>query len=256
MRWLALSATMASLPLSMAVPATSQDAKRSFPNRPIHIVTPIAPGGNMDLSVRIFADKLVAILGQPVIVDNRPGAGSLIGIQVVLGAPADGYTLLGDIQLVPPCTPADEEPSLRSQKDFAGIGFINSVPLVLTVGSLKPDRTVEDLIARARANPGMVSYASGGIASQHPCAGRLVCSRRGPRPDPRALQGQRTGDGRSHRRPHRFCIQYDHQQHCVYRSGPAASSRRARKLVPSYCRIFRRSPRRACRITTNPSTPA
>jgi tripartite-type tricarboxylate transporter receptor subunit TctC len=165
MRWLALSATMASLLLSMAVPATSQDAKRSFPNRPIHIVTPIAPGGNMDLSVRIFADKLVAILGQPVIVDNRPGAGSLIGIQVVLGAPADGYTLLAisnSFHLAPLLM---KNRPYDPQKGFAGIGFINSVPLVLTVGSSKADRTVQDLIARARANPGTVSYASGGIAS-------------------------------------------------------------------------------------------
>jgi tripartite-type tricarboxylate transporter receptor subunit TctC len=165
MRLLALSATTANLLLSMAVPAAAQDAKSSFPNRPIHIVTPIAPGGNMDLSIRVFADKLAASLGQPVIVDNRPGAGSLIGIQAVLGAPADGYTVLAmsnSFHLAPLLI---KNRPYNPLKDFAGIGFINSVPLVLTVGSSKPDRTVQDLIARARANPGTVSYASGGIAS-------------------------------------------------------------------------------------------
>ena len=165
MKWLALSATMANLLLSMAVPAASQDAKSSFPNRPIHIVTPIAAGGNMDLSVRIFAERLATILGQPVIVNNRPGAGSLIGIQAVLGAPADGHTVLAmsnSFHLAPLLMNNRPYDPL---KDFVGIGFINSVPLVLTVGSSKSDRTVQDLIARARANPGTVSYASGGIAS-------------------------------------------------------------------------------------------
>src|SRR5215471_1607686 len=165
MKWLALSATMANLLLSMAVPAASQDAKSSFPHRPIHIVTPIAAGGNMDLSVRIFAERLATILGQPMIVDNRPGAGSLIGIQAVLGAPADGHTVLAmsnSFHLAPLLMKNRPYDPL---KDFVGIGFINSVPLVLTVGSSKADRTVQDLIARARANPRTVSYASGGIAS-------------------------------------------------------------------------------------------
>jgi tripartite-type tricarboxylate transporter receptor subunit TctC len=165
MRWLALIATMADLLLSPLVPASAQEAKGTFPHRPIHIVTPIAPGGNMDLSVRVFAEKLAAILGQPVIVENRPGAGSLIGIQAVLSAPADGYTLLAmsnSFHLAPLLM---KNRPFDPMKDFAGIGFINSVPMALTVGSSKPDRTAQDLIARAKANPGTVSYASGGVAS-------------------------------------------------------------------------------------------
>jgi tripartite-type tricarboxylate transporter receptor subunit TctC len=151
--------------LWLAVAAAAQEAGRGFPNRPIHIVTPIAPGGNMDLSVRVFADKLTTILGQPVIVDNRPGAGSLIGIQSVLSAPADGYTVLAmsnSFHLAPLLM---KNRPFDPMKDFAGIGFINAVPLVLTVGASKPDRTARDLIARAKANPGTVSYASGGVAS-------------------------------------------------------------------------------------------
>ena len=118
MKWLALSATMANLLLSMAVPAASQDAKSSFPNRP-----------------------------------------------AVLGAPADGHAVLAmsnSFHLAPLLMKNRPYDPL---KDFAGIGFINSVPSVLTVGSSKPDRTIQDLIARAKANPGTVSYASGGIAS-------------------------------------------------------------------------------------------
>jgi tripartite-type tricarboxylate transporter receptor subunit TctC len=165
MRWLALIAGMANLFLCPVIPVWAQEAKGAFPNRPIRIVTPIAPGGNMDVSVRVFAEKLTRILGQPVIVDNRPGAGSVIGIQAVLSAPADGYTVLAmsnSFHLAPLLM---KNRPIDPLKDFAGIGFINSVPMALTVGSSKPDRTVQDLIARAKANPGTVSYASGGIAS-------------------------------------------------------------------------------------------
>ena len=150
MKWPTLIAATASL-LSPVVAACAQEAKGSFPNRPIHIVTPIAPGGNMDLSVRVFGEKLAAILGQPVIIDNRPGAGSLIGIQAVLSAPADGYTVLAmsnSFHLAPLLM---KNRPIDPLKDFAGIGFINSVPMALTVGSSKPDRTVQDLIARAKA---------------------------------------------------------------------------------------------------------
>jgi tripartite-type tricarboxylate transporter receptor subunit TctC len=151
--------------LAPVVAGCAQETKGSFPNRPIHIVTPIAPGGNMDLSVRVFAEKLAAILGQPVIIDNRPGAGSLIGIQAVLSAPADGYTVLAmsnSFHLAPLLM---KNRPFDPMKDFAGIGFVNAVAMVLTVGSTKPDRTAGDLIARAKAHPGTVSYASGGIAS-------------------------------------------------------------------------------------------
>jgi len=151
MRWLALIAGITNLFLSPVIPASAQDANGTFPNRPIRIVTPIAPGGNMDLSVRVFAEKLARILGQPVVVDNRPGAGSVIGIQAVLSAPADGYTVLAmsnSFHLAPLLM---KNRPIDPLKDFAGIGFINSVPMVLTVGSSKPDRTVQDLIARAKA---------------------------------------------------------------------------------------------------------
>jgi tripartite-type tricarboxylate transporter receptor subunit TctC len=100
-----------------------------------------------------------------VIVDNRPGAGSLIGIQAVLSAPADGYTVLAmsnSFHLAPLLM---KNRPFDPVKDFAGIGFLNAVAMVLTVGSTKPDRTARDLIARAKAHPGTVSYASGGIAS-------------------------------------------------------------------------------------------
>src|SRR5260370_25409839 len=93
MKWLALSATMANLLLSMAVPAASQDAKSGFPNRPIHIVTPIAAGGNMDLSVRVFAAGLATHPSQPEVLGHRPGAGAYAAVQGVARGPGDSQTL-------------------------------------------------------------------------------------------------------------------------------------------------------------------
>jgi tripartite-type tricarboxylate transporter receptor subunit TctC len=164
MRSLQLIAIAATLLWGTGLEASAQMASRNYPVRPIRIVVPIASGGNMDVTARVYADKLATFLGQPVLVDNRPGGGSVIGIQQVLNSPADGYTLLAMSNSFH-ITPLLAKRAFDPTRDFSGIGFMNSVPMALTVGKSRPDRTVGDLVARAKKNPGTVSFASGGIGS-------------------------------------------------------------------------------------------
>jgi len=144
-------------------------ASRAYPDQPIKIVVPFAPGGSNDTLARIVAERLASRLKQPVLVDNRPGAGGNIGAEIVAKAAPDGYTLvMGSIGthatngLIYPSMPFDTE------KDFAPVTLVAAVTLVLVVHPSLPARSTRDLIALLKADPGKYNYASGGIgASQH-----------------------------------------------------------------------------------------
>lgn len=144
--------------------AAQQDA---YPNRPIRFVTGYAPGGSTSIVSRLVGQRLTESLGQQVLVDNRPGAGTMVGTNIVAKASPDGYTILlagGSIVLVPLILKAPYDPI----KDFAPIATIAATELVLVVHPSVPATSLQELIAHAKARPGQLNYATPGAGgSQH-----------------------------------------------------------------------------------------
>ncbi|MGB7543079.1 MAG: tripartite tricarboxylate transporter substrate binding protein [Burkholderiales bacterium] len=135
---------------------------QGYPNHPIKVIVPWPPGQATDLAARMVAEKLVPVLGQPLIVDNRPGAGGVIGSEAATKAQPDGYTLLagssGPISISPNVQKVPYDPG----KDFAPISLIAVNPFVLVVNPSVPANNVKELIALLRANPGKYSFSSSG----------------------------------------------------------------------------------------------
>lgn len=138
---------------------------QSFPAKPIRLVVGIAPGGGLDASTRLVASKLTEVLGQQVLVENRPGAGGTIAATAVASAAPDGYTLLyGSTSLV--IAPAlYDKLNFDPVKSFAAVGGVGKEPLVLAVNPGVPARTPAELITLLKANPGKYSYGSPGVGS-------------------------------------------------------------------------------------------
>src|SRR6478735_822780 len=136
-------------------------AQSTWPARPIRLVIGYTPGGGNDLITRIVAAKMQDKLGQPVVVDNKPGAQSIIAAEIVAKAPADGYTLL-----IAPSGPMTINPAVYSKlpydpvKDFVPISLLAEFPLLLVVGAEQPVKSVKELVEYARANPKLANYAS------------------------------------------------------------------------------------------------
>jgi tripartite-type tricarboxylate transporter receptor subunit TctC len=141
-----------------ALPALAQDA---YPSKPIRIVIGYSAGGGNDIIVRVMTPEMSKGLGQPVIVDNKPGAQSIIAAELVAKAPPDGYTIF-----MGPSGPMTINPATYSKlpydpvRDFAPISMICSFPLVLVVDPKLPVKSVKELIDYAKANPGKANYAS------------------------------------------------------------------------------------------------
>ncbi|MEC5406003.1 tripartite tricarboxylate transporter substrate binding protein [Paraburkholderia sp. MPAMCS5] len=161
-------AAFAALALSTLC-ATSVAHADTFPDKPIHIIVPYVPGGSTDLLARVVAKQLAAQWGQPVIVENHPGANGIIGADLVAKAPADGYV----IGIASPGTHAANASLYKhlpydTVKSFTPITLAVNAPLVLVAHPSLQVKTVQELIAKAKASPGTISYASGGIgSSQH-----------------------------------------------------------------------------------------
>ncbi len=138
---------------------------QGYPNKPIKIVVPFTAGSATDIMARIVGEKLSAAWGQPVVVDNKPGAGGTVGSALVAKSDPDGYTLLvvstGHV-VNPVLYPGL---SYDTVGDFAGVTPLASLPNVLVVGAGSPIKTVSELIAAAKANPGKLNYASAGTGS-------------------------------------------------------------------------------------------
>ena len=141
-----------------AVPATAAD---TYPLRPIKLVVGFAPGGGNDLIARIVSARLQDKLGQPVLVDNKPGAQGIIAAELVAKAPSDGYTLL-----VAPSGTMTVNPAVYAklnyapERDFAPISLLAEFPLLLAVGAQQPPKTVRELVEYGRAHPNLANYAS------------------------------------------------------------------------------------------------
>jgi tripartite-type tricarboxylate transporter receptor subunit TctC len=149
-----------------ALAATTASAADSYPNKPIRIVVAYTPAGTTDILARSIGQKLTEAWGQPVIIDNRPGANGNIGTEYAARTTPDGYTLL-----MTTAAPHGINPSLYRKlgfdavKDFAGISLVASVPNVLVVNNALPVKDVKELIAYLRANAGKVNFGSPGYGS-------------------------------------------------------------------------------------------
>jgi len=156
MKWHWLSLAL----LVLAAPATAQ----SWPAKPVRLIVPFAPGGSTDITARILAQKLTDAWRQQVIVDNRSGAGGNIGAEAVARAAADGYTLLLATTGVMSINMfLYRTLSYDAARDLAPVTQIGSLPLILIVHPSLPARSVKELIATAKAKPGVLTYASSGV---------------------------------------------------------------------------------------------
>jgi len=171
----ALSLVLAALLLVPGAPVLAQD----YPARPVRMIVPFAAGGPADVYARFLAQRLQEALGQPFVVDDRPGGGSVIGTDAVAKSPADGYTLL-----VMSNTHTVNESLMPNKpfvlmRDFVGVAPINSSDLVLVVHPSVKANTIAELIAQAKAEPGRMSYASSGPGTPYHMAGELFKSMAG-----------------------------------------------------------------------------
>src|SRR5438067_3281592 len=153
-----------------------------YPTKPIHLVVPFPPGGGNDTVARALAQQLGPDLGQPVVIDNRPGAGGSVGAELAAKSPADGYTLflagVGSHAVNPN---VHAKLSYDPVKDFAPVSLLASAPSVLVVNPAVPARTIAEFTAYARANPGKLNYASNGAGSAAQLAAAMYESLAGAR---------------------------------------------------------------------------
>lgn len=158
--------------------AATVAAAQSYPNKPLRLVVTFPPGGAPDILARLFADK--AQLGQPVVVDNRPGAGGNIGAEMVAKAPPDGYTIvMGTVGTHSINGALYRQMPYDMVKDFAPLGHVASAPNLLVVTNELPVRTVPELIAYMKANPNKLSFGSPGIGTSVHVSGELFKSMTG-----------------------------------------------------------------------------
>lgn len=174
--------TVATIVTSAAMAAAFPAARaQNYPSKPIRIVVPLVPGGNLDIVARAVAAQMSESVGQQVIVENRPGASSLVGTQFVAKAPADGYTLLAVANTFATVPSLMRNPGYDALKDFTGVSLTCLVPMALVVTRTLPVRTVKDLIVLGKAQPGQLAYATSGAGSTGHIAAELLAMQSGIR---------------------------------------------------------------------------
>ena len=162
------------LALAAACVAPLAQAQADYPNKPVTLVVPYPAGGANDAVARLVGQKMAEGLKQPVIIDNKPGAGTTIGTALVAKAPADGYTLvLGSLASHAVAPHLYAKPGYQAIDDFAAIGTIGLAPIVLIVAKESPYADLKALVAAAKAKPDMLTYGSAGNGSPLHLAGDL-----------------------------------------------------------------------------------
>ena len=156
--------------------AVAQD----FPNRAIRVVVPFAPGGNVDITARTIAQPMADILGQPVVVENRPGGGGMVATAQVIKGGADGYTLiLGSSSTISVAPATTKNPPYDPTRDLAVVGPIQAVPIVLTASGKTAITSYREFVAQAQARPGRLSVASAGTGTSNHLALELLMKQSG-----------------------------------------------------------------------------
>ena len=161
--------------VSAALLPSLVQAQDKYPSKPITWVCPYAAGGNADSRSRQVAKAMSAILGQPIIIDNKAGAGGNIGTEIIARAKPDGYTIgMGNFAPLAVNHALFKKLNFDPANDVVPIGLIEKGPLILMVRNDSPYKSVKDIVAAAKANPGKLSYASGGIGGSHHLSGALL----------------------------------------------------------------------------------
>ncbi len=161
------AASLALLALSAGLLSSHYASAQAFPNKPIRAVVPFAAGSATDQIGRAFAEKMSATLGQPVVIDNKPGVSGMLGADIVAKAPADGYTILvgtnstnAALKFLMKQLPYNQDTA------FAPVGYLGSVPLMVTVNNDVPAKTLRELVDLAKGKPGQVSFAYASTSQQ------------------------------------------------------------------------------------------
>ncbi|PXW97577.1 tripartite-type tricarboxylate transporter receptor subunit TctC [Sphaerotilus hippei] len=163
---------IAGLALAALLPCVQ--AQDAWPAKPVKLIVPFAPGGTSDILGRLIGERLQTALKQPVVVENRAGAGGVLGADVVAKSPADGYTLLLGTIASHAINPAMKaRMPYDALKDFAPVALLGSISNVLLVGTDQPFKTVKELIAAAKARPDGIPFGSAGLGSSQHLSGEL-----------------------------------------------------------------------------------
>jgi tripartite-type tricarboxylate transporter receptor subunit TctC len=152
---------------------------QTYPSKPIRLVVGFPPGGGVDINARLLAPKLTEFLGQPVIVENRPGAGTNIANELVAKTAPDGYTLLINTPAVAINMALYRKLPYDTLRDLAAVSIFSEAPNILVVHNGVPARDVKELVALARAKPGVMNYSSAGSGTTQHLAGELLKLRTG-----------------------------------------------------------------------------
>ncbi len=161
--------------LSLCAGVAGLAQSQQYPTKPVRVIVPFAPGGGSDITARIFSQKLSEILGQQFIVDNRGGAGGLIGMELTVRAPADGYAIMM-MSASFSATSAVQRPAFDPINNIVGVAEFGYTPFVLTVHPSLPSKTVKEFIVLARSTKGGLSYAGTGTGGATHLATELFSS--------------------------------------------------------------------------------
>jgi tripartite-type tricarboxylate transporter receptor subunit TctC len=152
---------------------------QAYPSRPVHLIVGFTPGGGVDINARLLAPKLAEIIGQPVIVENKPGAGTNIANEYVSKAAPDGYTLLFNSPAVAINMSLYSHPPYDLQRDLTGVSVFSDSTNILVVPASLPVKSVQELVALARDKPGALNFSSAGSGTTQHLAGELFKLRTG-----------------------------------------------------------------------------
>src|SRR5690242_4357774 len=170
---------MRSIFFAAALAAAAQACAQSYPTHPVHVLVGFTPGGGVDINARLLAAKMSESLGQQVVVENKPGAGTNIANETVAKAAPDGYTLLFTSPAVAINMSLYRHPPYDALRDFAGVSVFSESTNLLVVPSSLPVQSVQELIAMAKAKPGELNYSSAGQGTTQHLAGELFKLRTG-----------------------------------------------------------------------------
>jgi tripartite-type tricarboxylate transporter receptor subunit TctC len=150
----------------VTAPAFAQEDPSKYPSRPIHLIVGFAAGGGNDIIARVFGQKLSESLGQPVIVENKPGGGAIVATEYVAKSAPDGYTLLMSASGISINPAVYAKLPYDAVKDFVAVSELASFPLIMIVSAASPIKSVAELVAYAKANPDKINYASSSASFQ------------------------------------------------------------------------------------------
>ena len=165
--------------LALTLHGAAASAQAPYPNRPIRLIVGFTPGGGVDINARLVASRLTEYLGQPAVVENRPGAGTNIANELVAKAAPDGYTLLFTSGALAVNMALYRKLPFDALRDFTPVSIFSESPNLLVVSSRMPARDVAELLAAARAKPGVMNYSSAGTGTTQHMAGELFKLRTG-----------------------------------------------------------------------------